>query len=507
MSHRGFRKQILHVTTEDKLSGEDLSDFEADYKVNLDSALRVVLKSAQIPNTFYNIEDATFKYGLSVVGEDYEVNMIRLPFPKYEGNPANSGSLVKSLEFHAKAVDPLFSVTQAIASPMSITYTGALSMQIREVGDYFQWSGLIEDAVAGDTITGDSTPDISLWDIVEDDPKDYPAEINRILASQSRFSVTVEFPVGVFVTHELFVPLPRYSNSTYNNLETLFNAELIAHGSTTTYTTATNTLTNGTRNIKILKAPEWLGFDLQEGASPLVGNNLIEFYPYGSISAEPALPHTLEREIYFIVDPAEVFTHNIPQGYYTTTSLIDHLSTLIVADDATSSIVFSDLNLKITIDNPTKNVVIYETTFNNHVLGYDIPTLIPFGTENVIMSPYKQYLSVLTQSTALSDRLLDLRGVETIFLHCDFVDGNHFLVNERSHGENLLQGDVLDTINVDAPFGSTIYHTNPHSELSSYDFQSPKNISTFRVYLTDQRNNKIMPNLNWSFNLVVYSEL
>ena len=98
--------------------------------------------------------------------------------------------------------------------------------------------------------------------------------------------------------------------------------------------------------------------------------------------------------------------------------------------------------------------------------------------------------------------VVDLRGLSKVFIHVSFVN-NHFITESGEGSNNPLGEDVLIGVDMVAPFGGTVVYTNTEDDLLGFNLQN-RNISRFRVYLTDEDNNPIDTyGFDWSLTLVV----
>lgn len=181
-------------------------------------------------------------------------------------------------------------------------------------------------------------------------------------------------------------------------------------------------------------------------------------------------------------------------GYYSLTTgadnnIIDALNAQIVSvtGGANSWFSFDLVTLKITLQHDANNVAVLGTGTMNEVLGYSADGQSATGL------------------TAVAPNAVDLRGVETIYVHLSFVENGHYLSEARQGIDVALQEDVLCKIPMNSPFGSTVFWEVNEEELLGFNFRGLRNISNFKIRLSDENNNTVDTNgLNWNIDLVCY---
>jgi len=340
-----------------------------------------------------------------------------------------------------------------------------------------------------------------------------------LISLDTRIQINVFFtdPVPP-IKFNLFIPLPRFEVKPEAPLSPYIYVDLLASAlaivSQGTYTDAPGeffSLRNPGYNIKVLKAPAWSGV-IGDGPSPQQGT-AINYYPYGQVGAANAYKHTTDRQFIIYFEPLNIYEHQIPAGYYNKTQFASYIDALVKADDANLTFSVNADTGHCTFEHATTSLTIYGTGLSKHVMGFDSANGIfdhlydrKLLDDNIRLLP-AGFDDFLYDGNLLhkSSTIIDLRGVEMVFIHCSFIDGQRWMTDKRINTDNKLKGDILDSIPINKPFGDTVFHKDP-SETLAYDFFGGQNISQFRVSLTDQRGKPITPNLNWSMMLVVYIE-
>ena len=201
--------------------------------------------------------------------------------------------------------------------------------------------------------------------------------------------------------------------------------------------------------------------------------------------------NTFDNSLNILTDAMTVSVA-LPVGYYNLTTgspnnIVDSLRTLIQVIDPNLTITYNPSTYKISITHATLNITVLAGTLNES-LGY--PTT---GQGSLI------------NSTEEAINIVDLRGVTEVFVHLSFIENGHFLTESRDNLNSSLNEDVICRIPITSEFGFTSHWENNEEELLSVDMTGARNISYFRIYLTDEDNNILDTNgLNWTFHFVAY---
>jgi hypothetical protein len=169
-----------------------------------------------------------------------------------------------------------------------------------------------------------------------------------------------------------------------------------------------------------------------------------------------------------------VQTVTVPEGNYTTATYITALEALMngVLVGGTVAITQSSLTQRLTF-------TLTGTTIN--LFSIDDPTN-PNPAANIVGITQ----SVVAISAITFASLPDLSGVKLAYVHCREVAESHGI----DGGFGLIS--VAEDISFhDTQFGATAFRKNDDSELALIEYSTPRNLSSLRIVLRDDRGAKL----------------
>lgn len=168
-------------------------------------------------------------------------------------------------------------------------------------------------------------------------------------------------------------------------------------------------------------------------------------------------------------------TVTVPEGQYTTTTLITALKTAIdaVLVAGVVTITQSALTQKLLFSFSVGTATIYSASdptnpnLMANVLGIGTSTAVP-------------------AANITADYIPDLQGIQMVYIHSQAIAEAHAI----DAGKGLIS--VIEDVSFhNVPFGGMAFRQNNDDELALIEYSQPRNLSTIRIVLRDDKGNKL----------------